>query len=83
MSPEQLPEMAVPFISKNDTRFRKCASAAVGLALTLRLIATGDTQQSLSFSYQLSNNTVSNIISATCDGVYQCLNKNTRTLVKN
>ena len=34
-----------PFISKHDTRFRKCISAAERLALTLALFATGDAQQ--------------------------------------
>ena len=43
-------------------------------ALTLRFLPTGDAQQSLSFSYRLGKCTVSNIISETCEAVYQCLN---------
>ena len=62
--------MVVSFISKKDTRCRKCISAAERLALTLR-----DAQQSLSFSYRLGKSTVSNKISETCEAIYQCLKR--------
>ena len=64
MSPERfehLLAMVVPFISEKDTCFRKCISAAERFALTLRFLATGDALQSLSFSYRLGKNTVSNM----------------------
>ena len=50
MSPERfghLLAMVAQFISKNDTRFRKCISAVERLAATLRFFATGDEQQVL------------------------------------
>ena len=84
---EHLLAMVAPLISKQDTYFRKCISVAERLALTLQFRATGDAQQSLSFSYQLGKSTVSNIISETCEAIYQCLKKrlcqsprNTRTV---
>ena len=78
MSPERfehLLSMVAPFISKKDTPFRKSISAPERLALTLRLLATGDAQQSLSFSYWHGKSTVSNIISETCEAICQCLKK--------
>ena len=60
-------------ISKNDTNFRKSVSAEERLVVTLRFLATGDSQQSLSFSFRLGKSTVSRIISETCDAIYQSL----------
>ena len=54
MSPERfehLLAMVAPFISKNDTAFRKCTSAAEGLVVTLQFFSTGDAQQSLSSTF--------------------------------
>ena len=73
---EHLLAMVAPFISKKDTRFRKCFSVAERLALTLRFLAAGDAQQSLSFSYRLGKYTVRNIIRETCETIYQGLEKN-------
>ena len=69
--------MVAPFFPKKDTWFRKCISAAERLALTLRFLAIGVAQQSLSFPYRLSKNTVTvwNIIIETCEAIYQCLKK--------
>ena len=49
-------------ISKKDTKFRKAISAEERLIITLRFLATGETQQSLSFSYRVGRATVSNIV---------------------
>ena len=48
---EHLQAMVAPFISKNETRFRKRIFVTERLALTFRFFATGHAQQSLSFSY--------------------------------
>ena len=60
-------------ITKKDTRFRKPVSAEESLALTIRFLATGESQQSLSFSYRLGKATVSNIVSETCQAIYDSL----------
>ena len=76
MSPEcfqHLLSLVKPLIEKKDTKFRKCISAAERLALTLRFLATGDSQQSLSFSFRIGKATVSKIISETCDATYTVL----------
>ena len=52
---------------------RKSIPAAERLAITLRFLATGDSQQSLSFSCRLGKATVSKIISETCKAIYTVL----------
>ena len=76
MSPERfqhLLSLVNIFVEKKDTKFRKCISAAESLALTLRFLATGDSQQSLSFSFRIGKATVSEINSETCDAIYTVL----------
>ena len=57
----------------SQERFDKSIPAAEGLATTLRFLATGDSQQSLSFSYRLGKATVSKISLETCKGIYTAL----------
>ena len=55
MSPEryfQLLEMVEPLIRRRDTNFRKAISADERLTLTLRYLASGSMQESLSFSFR-------------------------------
>ena len=76
MSPERfdhLLELVKPIIEKKDTNLRKSIPAAERLAITLCFLATGDSQQSLSFSYRLGKATVSKIISETCKAIYTVL----------
>ena len=78
MSPDRfdnLLTMVQPIIGKTDTRLRKSIPAAERLALTLRFLATGDSQQSLSFSFRIGKATVSKIISETCGAIYKVLQK--------
>ena len=66
MSPKRfdhLLELVKPITEKKDTNLRKSMSVEERLAITL---ATGDSQQSLSFSYRLGKATMSKIISETC-----------------
>ena len=63
---EHLPQLTGHKLSKKDTRFRKAIPAAERLALTLRFLASGDSQKSLSFVFRIGTTTVSNIISETC-----------------
>ena len=76
MSPqclEHLLKMVGPVIQKEDTTFRKSISAEQRLVITLRFLATGVAQQSLSFKYRVGKSTVCNIISETSKAIYECL----------
>ena len=52
-------------IEKRTTRIRKPISAPQRLALTLRYLATGESQPSLSLSYRIGKSTVWKIVSET------------------
>ena len=65
MSPERFKHLLIlvgPLISKKTTGMREPISAAEHLTLTLRMLASGDDQQSLAFSYRLGRTTVSHIL---------------------
>ena len=76
MSPERfehLLQLIGPQISKKDTRLRKAIPAAERLALTLRYLASGDSQKSLSFAFRIGTTTVSNTVSETCIAIKETL----------
>ena len=76
MSPkrfEHLLQLTGHKLSKKDTRFRKAIPAAERLMLTLRFLASGDGQKSLSFAFRIGTTTVSNIISETCIAIKEKL----------
>ena len=76
MSPDRfdhLLSLVKPLIEKKDTNFRKAISAQERLAITLRFLATGDSQQSLSFSFRVGKATVSKIVSETSKTIYSVL----------
>ena len=52
---------------------RKAISAEERLALTLRFLSTGDSQQSLSFSFRIGKATVNRIVAKTSDAIYEVL----------
>ena len=65
-----------PLIRKSDTMFRKSISASERpLALTwqLFLLATGASQQTLSYSFRIGRATVSKIVSKACQITYSAL----------
>ena len=70
---EHLLTLVAPLIEKRTTRFREPISASQRLALTLRFLATGESQQSLSFSYRIGKATVSKIVSETSLAIYNSL----------
>ena len=79
MSPERfdaLLTMVKPWIEKKDTSFQQAIPADERLTLTLRFLASGDSQQSLSFSYRIGKATVSKIVSETCEVIFNVLKKN-------
>ena len=67
--------MVAPLIAKKDTNFRKAISPEERLAVTLRFLASGESQQSLSFSYRIGRSTLSGILKQTCDVMYSCLSE--------
>lgn len=76
MSPdrfEHLLSLVGPFIKKEDTNYRKAIEPAQRLALTLRYLASGDSQQSLTFSFRMSASSVSNIIRETTVVIWEKL----------
>ena len=76
MSPtrfEHLLALVAPHITKKDTNFRKAIPAQERLALTLRFLASGESQISLSFSFRIGHRTVGRIINETCDAIYNTL----------
>ena len=70
---EHLLSLVGPRITKTNTRMREAISAAERLTLTLRYLASGDDQQSLSFSYRIGRTTVSHIIKETLYAIWLAL----------
>ena len=76
MSPERfshLLSLVQERILKEDTRFRKSISAEERLILTLRSLASSENQQSLSFSFRIGRQSVSQIVAETCEAIYLSL----------
>ena len=73
MSPERfdaLLGLVEPLISKQRTNFREPISAAERLSVTLRSLATGESQQSLSISFRIGRATVSKVVCETSEAIY-------------
>ena len=76
MSPESFDVLlrhVEPHISKENTRFRESVPATTRLAVTLRYLASGESQQSLSWSFRLGRTTVSKIVRETCEEIWKVL----------
>ena len=76
MSPESFDVLlrhVEPHISKENTRFRESVPASTRLAVTLRYLASGESQQSLSWSFRLGRTTVSKIVRETCEAIWKVL----------
>ena len=58
---------------KRTTRFRERISASQRLTLQLHFLATGESQQSLDFSYRIGKATVSKTVSETSLAIYNSL----------
>ena len=72
MTPEQfdhLLSLVQPYLSKNTCPSRQSISPEEMLAVCLRYLATGDSQQTQSFSFRLGRSTVCRIIRDTCDAL--------------
>ena len=64
-----------PLIKKKPCRSRQPISDAERLMLTLRFLATGDSQQSHSFSFRIGRAKVSNILREIMGTIWHALNK--------
>ena len=76
MSPERfehLLSLVAPHIVKKECRSREPISPSERLVITLRYLATGDSQQSQSFNFRVGRTTVCNIIFETCLGIWNAL----------
>ena len=60
-------------ISKENMPFRESVPASTRLAVTLRHLASGESQQSLSWSFRLGRTTVSQIVRETCEAIWKVL----------
>lgn len=81
MSPERfenLLSVVGPTIKKEDTNFRKAIEPAQRLALTLRYLACGDSQQSLTFSFRISASAVSRIVNEVSAAIWENLSEYVR-----
>ncbi|CAN7943765.1 unnamed protein product [Ixodes hexagonus] len=59
-----------PRIEKQDTNMRRPVSAKTRLQLTLRYLASGESQYSLSRQFRVGHSTVNGIIHSTCAAIY-------------
>ncbi|KAK8763957.1 hypothetical protein V5799_033434, partial [Amblyomma americanum] len=62
-----------PHITKKDTPFREAIQAGERLAITLRYLATGNSEMSLQFAFYVAHNTISGIISEVSQAIYRVL----------
>ena len=62
-----------PLIVKRTAKLREPISAEERLSVTLRYLASTDSQISLYFSYRIGRSTLSSILKETCDVIYEAL----------
>ena len=67
-------------IKKSDTNFRKAIPPAECVAITLRSLASGESQHSLSFLFRVGRSAISRIIIETLDAIYASLSDTYLTL---
>ncbi|KAK3908909.1 Protein ALP1-like [Frankliniella fusca] len=70
---EALLARVTPLIKKQNTHLRESISAAERLSVTLRHLATGETQESLSLTFRLGQSTISGIVKETSRAIYNVL----------
>lgn len=76
MEPEvfqKLLQLVGPSITKQSV-IREAISPETRLQITLRYLAFGDSMRSLSYAFRVGHNTISKIVSETCDVIWKCLN---------
>ena len=77
MSPQRYDHplwLVSPLITtKQDTNLREAIPAGKRLAVTLRFLASGESQQSLSFVYRIGKSPLSRILRETCTVIFSVL----------
>ena len=58
---------------KTKTHIREPISPAERLAITLRYLASEDTQQSMAFLFKVGHSTVNKIVNEVCDALWDAL----------
>lgn len=72
---EILLKMVAPLIKKKDTNMRNAIPVQERLLVTLRYLGTGESQNSLRFSFKISQSSINSIISETVEGIIASLFK--------
>ena len=62
-------------IKKRTTNMREPIDPGMRLAITLRYLASGDSYHSLEFNFRVPHNTISGIVTETCQALYEELNR--------
>lgn len=70
---EVLLEMVGPAIAKQDTILRNAVGPDIRLAITLRYLSTGDSYASLSYTFRVSKQLISNIVPEVCKELIKAL----------
>lgn len=68
-------EKIKPYISKQDTRFRKAIPAAARLAVTLKFLTSGENYTNLHQTFEFSPQTISKIVPEVCKAIIDVLRK--------
>ncbi|GBO11006.1 hypothetical protein AVEN_242374-1, partial [Araneus ventricosus] len=76
---EFLLKLVTPHIERKDTKMRKAISSGERLALTLRYLASGETQSSLAYQFRIAQNTISAILKAVCNALVTVLKDHLQT----
>ena len=69
---EKLLRLVAPLILKSNKK-REAISPAERLSVALRYLSTGDSDQTIAFSYRLGHSTVNKIILETCKAIWNAL----------
>ena len=76
MSPERFEDLLTvvgPFIAKKPCRSMNSISEAERVMVTLRYLATGDSQQTRSFLFRIGKSMISNLLRETCKAIWLAL----------
>lgn len=69
---EKLLQSVGPSITKQSV-VREAISSETRLHITIRYLASGDSMRSLSYAFRVGHNTISKIVSETCEVIWKCL----------